>query len=176
MTSNRRERPRESAANVLRMSTGKDELAAAVEDLYSAFAVYGPLTRVEVCTCASCMSPHEIEMLMRTPVQEIPSALIETHASAMGGECDSTMKILLPRYCDLLAQGEDSIGLGNNLCHLGDALRQQDPRDGALLEFAWAVGGSLRAANDRAGVGWFALRYVPISERNHIVDRLNEGW
>ena len=130
-------------------------LQEAVAEAYEVFGRGRVSAGLEVCQCPVCMTEDTRQAIIATRNDALPVALIcEYSNSAHGVPCNlSDLKLLLPRYLDLMAQDEmvDDIGVGTELCRFGDALRQHPdlyaPREravlddwarAALMHFAWA--------------------------------------
>ena len=104
-----------------------EELTAAVEHVYAVFGE-APLSQgLEVCTCPVCMSEDTLARIAGELPRNLSPDLIQEYSnSAHGvpGNLDD-LKLLFPRYLDLLARGEpvDDLSIGTELARFGAALR-----------------------------------------------------
>jgi hypothetical protein len=102
------------------------DLHAVVEEAYAVFSRYRPTGALTVCNCDVCMSLEAERALTRTPLREIPSALLAEYTnSAHGydeGAIATELRYFLPRYFELIAAG-DPPDLGLDIClrRLGEA-------------------------------------------------------
>lgn len=86
------------------------ELKAAVENAYRVFRRYSLSGGIVVCNCNCCVHPDNERRLIGTPLREISCALLAEYTnSAHGwdnGKIADDFRYLLPRYFDLIANGE----------------------------------------------------------------------
>lgn len=82
-------------------------LRQAVEAAYAAFSDQRVGKTLNVCRCPVCFADDvEVEQaLVRTPLREISADLLAVYTNSAHG-WDSEMMYFLPRYLDLIAQGE----------------------------------------------------------------------
>lgn len=115
-----------------------DELRAIVEEAYAVFSVYRIGGGLTVCNCNVCMDPATERELARTPLREIPSALLAEYTNSAHGydedQIATELRYFLPRYFELIANDDppDSFGIDLCLTRLGEAsYRTKWPRDEA---------------------------------------------
>src|SRR5687768_12641408 len=107
-------------------------LRAAIDAAYQAFGRYGVGPQLEVCSC--CVSESAVAALVATPLRELPAELLcEFTDSAHGEGRVEEVKYFLPRYFELLAQGEETSHIGVSLKRLGECDWLSWPRDEALV-------------------------------------------
>lgn len=103
-----------------------DKLWRAIGVAYGA-APPGLSGALEVCSCNCCMDEPTRQKIIKTPMNEMPGPLVQEYSnSAHGGPVNlDDLSAFLPRYLDLLAQGEpvDYSGVGAELLRFGDAVR-----------------------------------------------------
>ena len=85
-----------------------EPLNAAVEALYASFGEGHVSAQLEVCLCPVCMTEETRQQIIATPSRALTPALIAEYSnSAHGVPRDSDdLRLLLPRYLDLIAQDE----------------------------------------------------------------------
>lgn len=79
------------------------ELAGAIENLYSVFGHYQPVTLRQWCAC--CTTRERVHLLATTPLRQIPAIEIDTyafHAIITAGDLQD-YKYFLPRLCEVIA-------------------------------------------------------------------------
>ncbi|MEM6306167.1 MAG: hypothetical protein AAF744_15725 [Pseudomonadota bacterium] len=105
------------------------QLTAAVEAVYAAFGEGHVSRQLEVCFCPVCMTEETRAKIIATPTRQMPSALIQEYSNSAHGTPHQTddLRLLLPRYLDLMAQDVevDYVGVGTELLRFGDAVRAQ---------------------------------------------------
>lgn len=89
-------------------------LADAVEQAYRVFAGARIGRRLHVCRCNVCFGDDiETEQaLVRTPLREIPAALLAEYTNSAHGWHDE-MRYFLPRYFELIAAGDPPAHFGD---------------------------------------------------------------
>ena len=95
------------------------DLGTAVANAYRVFARYRLHGRLDVCRCNCCVGPEQERLLLVTPLQEIPSALLAEYtnsAHSWSPQVSEELRYFLPRYFDLLAAGDVPCQLGIEIC------------------------------------------------------------
>lgn len=111
-----------------------------VEALYEIFSRYRLTPPMEVCRCPACVGPETEKALLSTPLKKLTPALLSeftNSAHVPGSEVE--MKYFLPRYIEVLLQGEPTSSLGweCSLNRLGDfAWTQWPDKERKLVEAA----------------------------------------
>ena len=85
------------------------ELEKAVANARKVFSRYSLNGRIIVCNCQSCVAPQIERELIRTPLQQVSSALLSeyTHsAHGWDGKIADDFRYFLPRYFELIAAGD----------------------------------------------------------------------
>lgn len=83
---------------------------------------------LEVCSCPVCMTDATRRAIIATPVRALSVDLIAEYTNSAHGvpDCLDDLAALLPRYLELLAQGDEvehGGGVGVELARFGDARR-----------------------------------------------------
>lgn len=98
-----------------------------VDALYHQSPAHLPAT-LTACPCAHCLPEADRDRMIATPVRDLPADLIRAYTdSAHGVPPDpKDLRALLPRYVDLMTQGEavEGLGLCIGLRRFGDARAQ----------------------------------------------------
>lgn len=103
------------------------ELQAVVEDAYRVFAPYTIGSALVVCNCPMCMDKEDERALCATPLTVIPSRLLAEYTSSAhewdDGQVAREMRHFLPRYLELIAEGDPPDNMGLDIClrRLGQA-------------------------------------------------------
>jgi hypothetical protein len=108
---------REAAAMTVLPLT--EELRRVVDEAYAAFAPYTIGSALIVCHCPVCMTPEVERDLVRTPLREIPSALLAEYtnsAHAWDNQVAREMRYFLPRYFELIAANDAPCSMGTEIC------------------------------------------------------------
>lgn len=131
------------------------ELTRAVEAAYDAFGRGHLSGQLEVCLCPVCMTEDARAGIVATRNDRLSVAQICDYSNSAHGvprDLDD-LKLLLPRYLDLMAGDElvDDMGVGTELLRFGDAVRTHpelfSPAERRVLDdwsrammwhFAWA--------------------------------------
>ncbi len=96
------------------------ELQAIVDEGACVFARYTIEAPLTVCHCEFCMSNDSERALLSTPLKEIPAELLAEYTnSAHAWDDDKVareMRYFLPRYLELIAQGDPPDHLGLDIC------------------------------------------------------------
>lgn len=89
-----------------------DRLNAAVANAYRVFSIYRLGTRLAVCKCNVCMDDATEKRLIETPLGELTAGLLAefTNSAHAEGNADE-LRYFLPRYFELLAQGQPTSSL-----------------------------------------------------------------
>jgi hypothetical protein len=142
------------------------ELQTIVEDAYRVFGRHRITTpTLSVCHCNCCMTDETERALITTPLRRIPADLLAEYTNSAHGWDDGPiareMRYFLPRYFELIAQGDppDNIGLDICLRRIGrGGWRGKWPEDEeALIDrfFDALVPASLERLDlERWPVGW----------------------
>lgn len=94
-------------------------LTTIIEDAYRVFAPYKHSGTLVVCNCNCCMSKTDEEALLKTPLREIPSALLAEYTNSAHTWDDKVareMRYFLPRYLELIAAAEPPCNMGLDIC------------------------------------------------------------
>ncbi len=102
------------------------ELRACVDDGYRVFAGYTLGGKLIACHCDVCMTEATALELARTPLREMPAALLAEYTNSAHDWDDNTarqLRYFLPRYFELIAANDppDNLGLAVCLRRLGYA-------------------------------------------------------
>ena len=85
----------------------RPELRAVIDDAYDVFGDYRVRHSLSVCHCNSCMTVEHEQLLLKTPLREIPSRLLAEYTGSAhswdDGPVAREMRYFLPRYFELLA-------------------------------------------------------------------------
>ena len=104
-----------------------DALQRAVAQIYAVFGRGQVSAHLVVCQCPVCMTEDTRQQIIATPSDQLSRDLISAYSnSAHGVPADlDDLRLLLPRYLDLIAQDEmvDEIGVGTELLRFGQAVR-----------------------------------------------------
>ena len=104
-----------------------DALQASVEQLYIVFGRGHVSERFEVCQCPVCMTEDTRLQIIKTPSDQLSPDLISEYSNSAHGvpEDLDDLRLMLPRYLDLMARDEmvDDIGVGTELLRFGQAVR-----------------------------------------------------
>ena len=117
------------------------ELESVVENAYREFADYrliGPLT---VCRCPVCVDAQAERELRSVPLREMPARLLAEYTHSAHG-CDDQaadeLRYFLPRYFELIAQGDPPSNLGIETClgrlHDGELAHALAGRGGRVVD------------------------------------------
>lgn len=141
--------------DALTASPFEDKLRTCVEAAYDAFG-RGQVSRtLEVCQCPVCMTDETRAEITATSNDALSVALIAEYSNSAHGvpQALEDLRLLLPRYLDLMAQDEmvDHIGVGTELHRFGQAQAQHpdlfsaseravldDWARAMMWQFAWA--------------------------------------
>jgi len=119
---------------------------AAVARLWQVFGRRRVSGAVQVCTCPVCMTAEDLARLKAIPAPDLPVGLIREYTASAHGVPDppDDLKVLLPRYLELLSAGVccDVLSLDCDLRRFGAAMR--------------ALPGVFSAAERAALDGWLA--------------------
>src|SRR5262245_1083074 len=94
-------------------------LRTAVANSYRVFAPYRLHGRLDVCRCACCVGPEQERLLLLTPLEQIPSALLAEYtnsAHSWSQQVGEELRYFLPHYFDLLAADDVPCQLGIEIC------------------------------------------------------------
>ena len=104
-----------------------DALQGAVNRVYAAFGKGHVSTLLEVCACPVCMNEDTRQQIINTSSDQLSADLIRAYSNSAHGVPNdlADLRLLLPRYLDLMAQDEmvDDIGVGTELLRFGQAVR-----------------------------------------------------
>lgn len=95
------------------------ELEHAVANAAKIFARYSLNGRIIVCKCPVCVAPEIERELIRTPLSQMSSALLSeyTHsAHGWDGRIEDDFRYFLPRYFELIAEGDAPSNTGIETC------------------------------------------------------------
>jgi len=95
------------------------ELERAVANAKKVFARYSLNGRIIVCNCNVCVAPEVERELIRTPLQQVSSRLLAeyTHsAHGWDGKIEDDFRYFLPRYFELIADGDVPSNTGIETC------------------------------------------------------------
>jgi hypothetical protein len=96
------------------------ELQATVEDAYRVFARYSLGGDLVACHCDVCMTEEAALELSRTPLRQIPPALLAEYTNSAHDWDDTVvarqLRYFLPRYLELIAANDPPDGLGLGVC------------------------------------------------------------
>ena len=96
------------------------QLAAVIEDAYDVFGDYDVRRSLVVCHCNSCMTVEDEQRLLKTPLREIPARLLAEYTGSAhswdDGPVARQMRYFLPRYFELIAQGDPPDNIGLDIC------------------------------------------------------------
>ena len=95
------------------------ELAEAVEDAYRVFARYDLRGGVTVCRCNVCVAPDMERQLNTVPLREMSALLLAEYtdsAHSFDGKVENDLRHYLPRYFELIAQGNPPTNLDEETC------------------------------------------------------------
>jgi hypothetical protein len=85
----------------------RPELRAIIDDAYDVFGGYRVRHSLSVCHCNSCMTVEHEQLLLKTPLREIPSHLLAEYTGSAHSRDDGPVarerRYFLPRYFELLA-------------------------------------------------------------------------
>jgi hypothetical protein len=90
-------------------SGGRARLAAVIAESRRVFARYEFRRPLEVCRCPLCVRPDEEALLLKTPVDEMPSSLVQVYtesAHSSSPVAEEQFRALLPRYFELCSEGD----------------------------------------------------------------------
>src|SRR6218665_3636757 len=85
---------------------------AVVEDLYRQLAPYERSDRFDLCNCKVCCSDKDMAALIALPVREVSCALLSEFTNAVFRGTENDEKRFLPRYFELILNGEIPSHLG----------------------------------------------------------------
>jgi hypothetical protein len=108
------------------------ELQEIVDHSYRVFERYRLNGNVTVCTCPVCASEQDAHLLTVTPLRDISASLLGEYTQAAHSLVEDEMRYFLPRYFELLANGEDPSPIGIEVClsRMGGAnYRARWPKD-----------------------------------------------
>jgi hypothetical protein len=91
----------------------------AVENAYRVFARYDLGGGLEVCRCNVCVAPDQERLLTQTPLREIPSLTLAEYTNSAHEWTERVagqLRYFLPRYFELIAQGDIPSNLGIETC------------------------------------------------------------
>lgn len=83
-----------------------------IADLYAQFGRYDLSGQLHVCMCNVCCSEQDKAALILTPVAEISCGLLSEFTNAVFGGDETEVKHFLPRYFELMLDGEIPSHLG----------------------------------------------------------------
>ncbi len=105
-----------------------EDLTRIVECAYQMFKKYRLNGRLDVCTCPSCVSEESYRALLSTSLRNIPLGLLlqYQHSARLVPPNVEEFKYFLPRYLDVIAEGEcpSEFGYDIALVRLGEARGQ----------------------------------------------------
>lgn len=124
-------------------SEDAESLRAVIDALYARLPAYVPPT-LSVCLCGVCMTPETLAQIIATPVRDLSPDLIAEYTNSAHAvpQNPDDLRALLPRYLDLMAQGQSVSphGIGVDLRRFGDGRRAHamlfDPTTETLLNNA----------------------------------------
>ena len=109
----------------------RPELRAVVEDGYEIFGDHRIRHSLTVCHCNSCMSVEHERELLKTPLRDIPAALLAEYTGSAhswdDGPVAREMRYFLPRYFELIAQNDPPDNCGIDICLRTGAPRGRSP-------------------------------------------------
>lgn len=82
-------------------------LRSIVDRAYEVFARYQPSRPLAVCRCPVCVNDETALKLTETPLRHVSRALLAEYTNSAHGAADHDLRYFLPRYFELLAQGEE---------------------------------------------------------------------
>jgi hypothetical protein len=91
----------------------------AVENAYRVFARYDLSSGLEVCRCNVCVAPDQERLLTQTPLRDIPSPTLAEYTNSAHEWTERVadqLRYFLPRYFELIAQGDIPSNLGIETC------------------------------------------------------------
>lgn len=105
-------------------SKALSDAVAAAYDVFGRGRVSGGL---EVCLCPVCMTEATRAQIVATPNDALSVALIQEYSNSAHGVPENLddLRLLLPRYLEIMAQDElvDHVGVGTELLRFGHALK-----------------------------------------------------
>ncbi len=124
------------------IATLSPALRAVIEEAYVVFAGDSVGIPLGVCKCNCCCSDESERLLVKTPVRQIPSALLSEYTNSAHGFSEASdghaLRYFLPRYLELIALNDPPHygDLQNCLRRLGTAQyrRHWQPAETGLLD------------------------------------------
>jgi hypothetical protein len=98
----------------------RPQLRAVIEEAYEVFGDYRVRHSLTVCHCKCCMTEENERELLKTPLREIPAALLAEYTNSAhswdDGPVAREMRYFLPRYFELLAVDDPPDNGGVDIC------------------------------------------------------------
>ena len=96
-----------------------EELRRVVDEAYAMFAPYTIGSALIVCHCPVCMTEEDERELVRTPLREIPAALLAEYTNSAhpwDNQVARELRYFLPRYFELIGANDAPCSMGTEIC------------------------------------------------------------